>query len=318
MNSHSSLAPQPAAANLTDPGAEKTLMLSELGLTGELLGVGQYGYTLKVSLRAPPTVAPIAEAPAHGTLSLFLGTPFHVPASFCFVDHRYKSATGLAWLLVWQKLHLCGQAAFNCYIYVVWCCCGAQSKERTVQRDAADDAKPTPPCRVRAILQHSRCICPLHRISEALTPCLGCLQGRSREGEHMAVKVYDLQQRGAAAAYETEKLAYQKLEALQGKTIPHFLGSGLLLHTAAPVIVISLEGVALAEGKRVPQKLHKPMRDALQALHDAGAAHGDVRPSNFLVSGREVRLVDLGQAVLRASPEQKDADMQDLKAMLPF
>jgi hypothetical protein len=28
----------------------------------------------KVSLRAPPTIAPVAKAPAHGTLSLFLGT----------------------------------------------------------------------------------------------------------------------------------------------------------------------------------------------------------------------------------------------------
>ena len=134
----------------------------------------------------------------------------------------------------------------------------------------------------------------------------------------MAVKVYDLQQHGAAAAYETEKLAYQKLEALQGETIPRFLGSGLLLHTAAPVIVTSMEGVALAEEKRVLQKLHKPMREALQALHAAGAAHGDVRHSNFLVSGREVRLVDLGQTVLRASPAQMEEDMRRLKAMLPF
>ena len=134
----------------------------------------------------------------------------------------------------------------------------------------------------------------------------------------MTVKVYDLQQHGAAAAYENEKLAYQKLEALQGKAIPHFLGSGLLLHTAAPVIVTSLEGVALAEGKRVPQKLHKPMQKALQALHNAGAAHGDVRLSNFLVSDGEVLLVDLGQTVLLASPKQKEADMQRSKAILPF
>ena len=134
----------------------------------------------------------------------------------------------------------------------------------------------------------------------------------------MAVKVYNLQQRGAAAAYETEKLAYQKLEALQGETIPHFLRSGLLQHTAAPVIVTSLEGDALAEDRRVPQRLHKPMREALQALHAAGAAHGDVRHSNFLVSGSEVLLVDLGQTVLRASQAQKDADMQRLKEMLPF
>ena len=75
VDSHSSLAPQPAAANLTHPGAEKTLTLFELGLTAELLGAGQYGYTLKVSLSAPHTIAPVAEGPALGTLSLFLSTP---------------------------------------------------------------------------------------------------------------------------------------------------------------------------------------------------------------------------------------------------
>ena len=82
MDNHSSLAPQPAAANLTDPGAEKTLTLSELGLTGELLGIGQYGHTLKVSLSAPHTIAPVAEVPAPDTFSLLSSTPCHVPASF--------------------------------------------------------------------------------------------------------------------------------------------------------------------------------------------------------------------------------------------
>ena len=134
----------------------------------------------------------------------------------------------------------------------------------------------------------------------------------------MAVKVYNLQQHGAAAAYKTEKLAYQELEALQGKTIPHLLRSGLLLHTSAPVIVTSLEGDALEEDERVPKQLHKPIREALKALHTAGAAHGDVRRSNFLVSGGKVQLVDLGQTVLQASKAQKKADMQSLKAMLPL
>ena len=82
VDSHSSPAPQPAAANLPDPGAEETLTLSELGLTGELLGAGQYGYTLKVSLSAPHTIAPVVEAPALGPLSLLLSTPCHVRASF--------------------------------------------------------------------------------------------------------------------------------------------------------------------------------------------------------------------------------------------
>ena len=52
VDSQGSLAPQQAAANLTDSRAEETITQSELGLTGELLGAGQYGYTLKVTLES--------------------------------------------------------------------------------------------------------------------------------------------------------------------------------------------------------------------------------------------------------------------------
>ena len=130
---------------------------------------------------------------------------------------------------------------------------------------------------------------------------------------------YNVWRDGAAAAYETEKLAYQSLAPLQGAIIPHLLHSGLLAHTAAPVIVTLLEGEALPEKKRVPQRLHKPMREALQAPHPAGAAHGDVRRSNFLRRGdKEVLLVDLGHSVLGggATEARKAEDMQRLKAML--
>ena len=51
-------------------------------------------------------------------------------------------------------------------------------------------------------------------------------------GQAAAVKMYNLKQHGAAAVYETEKLAYQALEALQGGTIPRLLRSGLMEHTA--------------------------------------------------------------------------------------
>jgi len=47
--------PPPAAANIRDPGADETLAMSELGVTDKLLGEGQYGHTLKVSLSAPQT-----------------------------------------------------------------------------------------------------------------------------------------------------------------------------------------------------------------------------------------------------------------------
>lgn len=44
---------QPAAASLSPPEVQEMVSLSELGLTDELLGAGQFGYTFKVSLCAP-------------------------------------------------------------------------------------------------------------------------------------------------------------------------------------------------------------------------------------------------------------------------
>ncbi len=149
-----------------------------------------------------------------------------------------------------------------------------------------------------------------------LNPCCGWLQG-TRDGRPVALKVYNLQKCGAAAAYEQEKLAYGALESLQGVIIPHLLCSGLLQHTAAPVIVTSFEGAAMDEDKRVPPRLHARMRKALEAFHATGAAHGDVRRSNFLVGdGDRVWLIDLGRSVVKASKDEKDQDKQQLKAIL--
>lgn len=47
-STHFSAAPVPAAASLSHPEAEEMLLLSELKVTDELLGVGPFGYTFKV------------------------------------------------------------------------------------------------------------------------------------------------------------------------------------------------------------------------------------------------------------------------------
>ncbi|CAL5219842.1 g1757 [Coccomyxa viridis] len=61
-------------------------------------------------------------------------------------------------------------------------------------------------------------------------------------GKHVAVKVYNLREDGSVAAYKREKMAYKGLKSLQGVAIPYFLRSGLLAHSAAPVIVSSMRG----------------------------------------------------------------------------
>ncbi len=160
--------------------------------------------------------------------------------------------------------------------------------------------------------------CCKEEVNTVLNFCYGWLQG-IRQGRPVAVKVYNLQKYGAAATYEQERLAYKALKSLQGRVIPHLLCSSLLQHTAAPVIVTSLEGNAMEEDERVPTRLHAPMRKALQAFHATGAAHGDVRLSNFLVGddGR-VWLIDLGQSVLQASKARMDAEKHGLKEILSY
>ena len=74
-------------------------------------------------------------------------------------------------------------------------------------------------------------------------------------GEPAAVKVFNLRKRGAAAQYETEKIAYSSRSGMHGNTNPRFLCSGLQAHTAAPVIVASYEGKAAAD-EPVPEHLH--------------------------------------------------------------
>jgi len=131
------------------------------------------------------------------------------------------------------------------------------------------------------------------------------------------VKVYSrLQKRGALAAYKREKDAYNKLKPLQGKAIPYLLRSGLQAHTAAPVIVTSYEGQALAEDETVPLHLHQAMREALQAMRAAGAAHRDVKCSRSVVNRDAVRLVDFESLALDATEEQKKGELWDLDAML--
>ncbi len=143
----------------------------------------------------------------------------------------------------------------------------------------------------------------------------GWLQG-TWAGKPVAVKIYNLRRNGAVAAYEREKLAYQGLKSLQGLVIPCFLRSGVLAHTAAPVIVSSYEGAVLDLDKPVPEHLHQAMEEALKALHAAGAAHCDVNISTFVVNGDAVRLVDFERLALNATKGQKNGDMWAFDAML--
>ena len=183
------------------------------------------------------------------------------------------------------------------------------------QGGAADGVKSLP-------LQSTKFVkCLLQCPSRALNTRLGWLQGRWA-GHPVAVKVYNLREDGSVAAYEREKIAYKGLKSLQGLAIPYFLRSGVLVHTGAPVIVSSYEGIAIDHDKLepVPKHLHRAMKEALEALHAAGAAHcaghSECYCSRFTVDGDAVRLADLEGLVLNATEEQKSGDLWALDALL--
>ncbi len=66
----------------------------------------------------------------------------------------------------------------------------------------------------------------------------------------------------------------------------------------------------------MPQRMHKRMRTAVRALHNAGVAHGDLRLSNFLWDRKDIRLVDLGNAVITATKEQLKSERPSSKQSL--
>ena len=149
-----------------------------------------------------------------------------------------------------------------------------------------------------------------------------CLQGYL--GEPVAVKMYDLRVLGAAEAFHNEKAAYGVLEALQGSVLPRLVTTGILAHLSVPVVVTSIGGEPLTKRLTgdgptglVPQNLHSPLRAALQQLHRAHVAHGDVCLSNILTNGTSgVCLIDLGSAAISASKDEITQDSMCLKDML--
>lgn len=66
----------------------------------------------------------------------------------------------------------------------------------------------------------------------------------------------------------------------------------------------------------VPKYLRGAMKTALQAIHDHGATHGDIRHCNFMRMGDTVQMINLAETVLRATRANRDVEMQSLEKML--
>jgi hypothetical protein len=100
--------------------------------------------------------------------------------------------------------------------------------------------------------------------------------------------------KGSVDILQKEVRVFQRLELLQGTVIPHFYQYGLLwdwLH------LIAMEdcGEPLHEDEIAGHA--GKIRELVQALHDNGVLHGDVRKANILKDGQgQIRLIDFSHS----------------------
>ncbi len=117
-------------------------------------------------------------------------------------------------------------------------------------------------------------------------------------GQPAIIKVYTWEDHQLAAYYR-EALAYQALEALQGKVVPKVLAHGRMKGGLASLRYLAMRpvrgGVPLSDHPRpFPDEVARAAVRALAVVHRGvpGLLHGDVRLENvLLVSGMEARPV---------------------------
>ncbi|KAJ9517454.1 hypothetical protein QJQ45_024912 [Haematococcus lacustris] len=120
-----------------------------------------------------------------------------------------------------------------------------------------------------------------------------------------------------------EAQIYEELRDLQGHVLPVMHGCGywggrntfFLATAVVPGLPMSPCTDVVAD-----QDLAQAARQALQAIHQRGVAHGDVRADNILVqhcgNTPQVIFIDFGQAYLHPTPEECQRELADLEAEL--
>lgn len=96
--------------------------------------------------------------------------------------------------------------------------------------------------------------------------------------------------------FENEKVMYKRLEPLQGRVIPIFLGEAE--YNGSPAIMLShIDGVLpFAQNQNPPltaKQFETQAEFALREFAKFGVAHGDTKLDNFLICGDHVKVVDL-------------------------
>lgn len=115
-----------------------------------------------------------------------------------------------------------------------------------------------------------------------------------------------------------EAAIYRNLGFLQGRYLPRLLGSGYT--TINFVIILELVG-PVAKLQDLGNDERREIVKGLQAIHDAGVLHNDIRLGNILEhhcqnGRREFRFVDFSWAKKTTDRAKLDAEMDQLKKLL--
>ncbi|KAJ3176790.1 hypothetical protein HDU85_006543 [Gaertneriomyces sp. JEL0708] len=111
-----------------------------------------------------------------------------------------------------------------------------------------------------------------------------------------------------------EVSVYQTLSALQGTILVNVLGYAEVWNMLR-MLVLEPFGEPVSSVNVVEAK--DGCLQALQALHQAGYCHGDIKLANFLFSNGEVRIIDFGFAAPLQAQEQAQNEMRQLRNLLP-
>ncbi len=118
-----------------------------------------------------------------------------------------------------------------------------------------------------------------------------------------------------------EFVVYQHLRRLQGEYIPKVIFFGHTWGRSHLSLIMRDEGISL-NNLPLKVKLTKAVKklavEALQAVHDAGILHGDVRIEHILLSNdkKAVKLVNFGKSQLCDKAQYFDREMDVLKSEL--
>ncbi|KAH8112151.1 hypothetical protein DFH11DRAFT_1610083 [Phellopilus nigrolimitatus] len=130
-----------------------------------------------------------------------------------------------------------------------------------------------------------------------------------------------------------EEVAYKRLERHQGYFVPYFYGMQTIdTPSGEPARVLIMEYIngktfdmvkpecTLGEGESINQvvlermcRLYKGFRESVLAVHQAGFAHGDLRPANSIIphDSSQPVLLDFANAIFKCQAEFAHGELED-------